>query len=92
MNGFDTRFRAPGVGEDSDLDRRLRLAGVAVVALQHLAILLHLDHPRLAKDEANRVLGRRLAAEGRAVTDHGLAELARALEREPPRPGAAAGG
>lgn len=92
VNGFDTRFRAPGVGEDSDLDRRLRLAGVAIVDLQHLAILLHLDHPRLAKDEANRALGRRLAAEGRAVTDHGLAELARELEREPPRPGAATGG
>ena len=45
VNGFDERYDGPGCGEDSDLQFRLGLAGVAGKSLRNLAVLYHLRHP-----------------------------------------------
>lgn len=56
VNGFDERYQAPYVGEDTDLEYRLRLHGFAFRHLKHLAIQYHVFHPRQPMDESNYAL------------------------------------
>lgn len=46
INGFDEGYDGPGCGEDSDIELRLRLLGLQPRSLRHLAIQIHLHHPR----------------------------------------------
>ncbi len=46
INGFDEVYDGPGCGEDSDVELRLRLHGLKARSLRHLAIQIHLHHPR----------------------------------------------
>jgi GT2 family glycosyltransferase len=46
VNGFDERYTAPGIGEDTDLCYRLKLKGSRFRNLKHAAIQYHLFHPR----------------------------------------------
>ena len=45
VNGFDEEYDGPGCGEDSDIELRLRLLGLAPHSLRHRAIQFHLHHP-----------------------------------------------
>ena len=56
VNGFDERYHAPYVGEDTDLEFRLRLHGLAFRHLKHLAIQYHFHHQRQATNESNYTL------------------------------------
>jgi GT2 family glycosyltransferase len=47
VNGFDERYTAPGIGEDTDLCYRLKLRGMRFENLKHTAIQYHLFHPRV---------------------------------------------
>jgi glycosyltransferase involved in cell wall biosynthesis len=53
INGFDERYKAPYVGEDTDLEYRLRLNGCKVKTLKHVAILFHLHHKRMPNTKIN---------------------------------------
>jgi glycosyltransferase involved in cell wall biosynthesis len=53
INGFDERYQAPYVGEDTDLEYRLRLKGCKFRHLKHLAIQYHYFHPRLKYSSSN---------------------------------------
>jgi glycosyltransferase involved in cell wall biosynthesis len=53
VNGFDERYRSPYVGEDTDLDFRLRLNGCNYRHLKHMAIQYHFYHRRLEFSDAN---------------------------------------
>ena len=44
INGFDERYEAPSIGEDSDVEFRLELNGVKVKSLNHIAVQYHLYH------------------------------------------------
>lgn len=46
VNGFNEEFEAAGIGEDSDLDWRLRRIGVRFKNIKYTAIQWHLYHPR----------------------------------------------
>lgn len=52
IDGFDERFESPGVGEDSDVRRRLELLGLRPLPVRHAAICYHLDHPRAVRTRA----------------------------------------
>ncbi len=54
VNGFDERYEAPSVGEDTDLCYRLKLAGIKVKTVKHIAIKYHLFHKRLNWDNNNK--------------------------------------
>jgi glycosyltransferase involved in cell wall biosynthesis len=54
VNGFDMRYEAPAIGEDSDIDYRLGLVGVHTRALKNLAIQLHIYHPWLDRESPNK--------------------------------------
>jgi len=53
INGFDERYKKPAVGEDTDIEFRLRNAGKKVKSVKHLAIQYHLYHKKLERDKAN---------------------------------------
>lgn len=44
INGFDERYEAPSIGEDSDVQFRLELNGVKIKSLNHIAVQYHLYH------------------------------------------------
>ncbi len=46
VNGFDEAYHTPGIGEDSDLEQRLRNNGVRMLSNKSVAIQYHLYHPR----------------------------------------------
>ena len=88
VNGFDERFEGYG-GEDQELAKRLRHAGVRRRQLKHAGLAIHLDHVSRAPDDPNDMSlpGNRMIAETlrtRAVRcergiDAHLAEFADAL-------------
>lgn len=53
VNGFDERFLSPAVGEDTDLELRLRRNGMKVRTLKHIAIQYHLYHKKLPREKRN---------------------------------------
>lgn len=53
VNGFDERYLSPYVGEDTDLEYRLRLNGCRFRHLKHLAIQYHHYHPRMEFGTSN---------------------------------------
>ena len=50
LNGFDERYVHPGTGEDTDLEARVRNAGMECLRAPHHALMLHRCHPRLPLD------------------------------------------
>ncbi len=53
INGFDERYEAPSIGEDSDIQFRLELNGIKIKSLNNIAVQYHLFHklqPRLQKN------------------------------------------
>ncbi|MBN1790354.1 MAG: glycosyltransferase [Bacteroidales bacterium] len=53
INGFDERYLSPYVGEDTDLEFRLRLNACKFKHLKHLAIQYHYYHHRLEFNDSN---------------------------------------
>lgn len=53
VNGFDERYEAPSVGEDTDLEARLRWKGVEIRTIKNMAVQFHFDHPQLNRPSAN---------------------------------------
>ena len=53
VNGFDERYQAPSIGEDSDLQFRLELIGVKVRSINHVAVQYHLFHKLQERDPVN---------------------------------------
>ena len=47
VNGFDEDYVRPGVGEDFDIEWRLKSAGLKKKSMKNKAIVYHLNHPRL---------------------------------------------
>ena len=50
LNGFDERYKYPTVGEDVDIEYRLRNANHKVKTLKFLAIQYHLWHKKLTRE------------------------------------------
>ena len=53
INGFDENYTGAGIGEDSDIEFRLRLIGAKFYSLRYLAILYHLHHKATREEESN---------------------------------------
>ncbi len=75
VNGFDERYTSPGLGEDADLELRLRAAGFAVRNLKLSACQYHLHHPRSYQvSDTNKALYRQTESSGAVRALQGLAE------------------
>lgn len=53
INGFDENYIGPGIGEDSDIEFRLRLINAKFRSLKNLAILFHLYHRKTKEENQN---------------------------------------
>lgn len=51
INGFDEDFTMPTTGEDSDIERRMRLLGIRMKSCRNAANMVHLDHPKVFNPE-----------------------------------------
>ena len=72
INGFDERYEAPSIGEDSDIQYRLELAGTKIRSLNNIAIQYHLYHTLQDRPQKNLDLFNEIKAEGRAFTLYGI--------------------
>jgi glycosyltransferase involved in cell wall biosynthesis len=72
INGFDEDFISAGVGEDTDLERRLRIIGLKSKSVKHYAICYHQYHPLVSGREDSIELFKNLEAEGRSRCVMGL--------------------
>lgn len=53
INGFDENYEGPGLGEDSDIEFRLRLTGAEFKSVRNKAIQYHLYHQKTKEAETN---------------------------------------
>jgi glycosyltransferase involved in cell wall biosynthesis len=53
INGFDERYQAPSIGEDSDVQFRLELLGITVKSLNNIAVQYHLYHKLQHRPDKN---------------------------------------
>ncbi len=75
INGFDERYEAPSIGEDSDLQFRLELNGVRIKSLNNIAVQYHLHHELLPRKEANLILFEEVKKSAKAKTDFGIKNI-----------------
>lgn len=74
INGFDMRYEAPAVGEDSDVDYRLNLMGITNKSLNGLAVQIHLYHPWLDRVSENWCILKDTITHERAWAELGVRE------------------
>ncbi len=72
INGFDERYEAPSIGEDSDVQFRLGLNGVKVKSLNHIAVQYHLYHKLQERLQINLDLFEEVKKLRLAFTPYGL--------------------
>lgn len=72
INGFDERYEAPSIGEDSDVEFRLGLNGVKVKSLNHIAVQYHLYHKLQERLQKNLDLFNKVKHSNLAYTPFGL--------------------
>jgi glycosyltransferase involved in cell wall biosynthesis len=72
INGFDERYEAPSIGEDSDVEFRLKLNGIKIVSLNHIAVQYHLYHHLLERPQENLNLFNKVKEEKLAFTPFGI--------------------
>jgi glycosyltransferase involved in cell wall biosynthesis len=72
INGFDERYEAPSIGEDSDIQFRLELSGVKIKSINHAAVQYHLYHKLQQRDPKNLQLFEEIKKSKTAFTPFGL--------------------
>jgi glycosyltransferase involved in cell wall biosynthesis len=72
INGFDERYEAPSIGEDSDVQFRLELNGIKVKSVNHIAVQYHLYHKLQERLQKNLDLFEEIKKSRLAFTPVGL--------------------
>lgn len=72
LNGFDERYLAPTVGEDTELEYRAGLAGIKIKSVRNLAIQYHLYHPKLSRVNDNWAIFEDTKSKGMSRTPYGI--------------------
>lgn len=72
INGFDERYEAPSIGEDSDVQFRLELNGIKIKSLNHIAVQYHLYHKLQERPQKNLDLFEEVKNSKLAFTRYGL--------------------
>lgn len=74
INGFDTRYEGAGFGEDSDIEYRLSLNGVAMIPFCNTAVQYHVFHRLLTRSNENESLYMEVVKQKKALSDFGLSQ------------------
>ena len=72
INGFDERYEAASIGEDTDIQFRLELDGQTIKPLVNIAVQYHLHHKLLPRARQNLVLFENVKKEGISYTPCGI--------------------
>lgn len=72
VNGFDERYEAPSIGEDTDLQFRLELNGIRIKSLNNIAIQYHLYHKLQERRPENLKLFEEVKRSRTAFTPFGI--------------------
>jgi glycosyltransferase involved in cell wall biosynthesis len=72
INGFDERYQAPAVGEDTDIEVRLVWNNVRIKMIKNLAVQYHFDHPKLKRSQVNMEIFNEVLKLKNPYTEHGL--------------------
>ena len=74
VNGFDERYEAPSIGEDSDVQFRLELSGVKIKSINHAAVQYHLYHKLQPRSPKNLELFGEIKQQKVAFTPFGISK------------------
>lgn len=72
INGFDERYEAPSIGEDSDVQFRLELNGAKIKSLNNIAVQYHLYHKLQPRPQENLDLFEKVKSEKKVYTSFGI--------------------
>lgn len=72
INGFDERYEAPSIGEDSDIQFRLELLDVSIKSLNNIAVQYHLYHRLQPRPQKNLELFEEIKREAKFYTQFGI--------------------
>ena len=72
INGFDERYEAPSVGEDTDVEFRLKLCSVEMKSLNNIAVQYHLYHKLQKRPKENLDLFNEIRKTGNYFTPFGI--------------------
>ncbi len=72
INGFDERYEAPSVGEDSDVEYRLGLCNIETRSLNNIAVQYHLHHKLQNRPQKNLDLFSEIKKNGNYFTPFGM--------------------
>ncbi|MGL5664813.1 MAG: glycosyltransferase [Shewanella sp.] len=72
INGFDERYEAPGIGEDSDIQFRLEGIGVKIKNIFYKANQVHIYHEELKRDSVNQSILDETIKKRKYITDYGI--------------------
>lgn len=81
LNGFDESFETPGLGEDTDLERRLKASGLTLKWVTHQAIQFHIWHPLTEVGEKSHKIFEALKQKGNIKALKGIEELQKMIPR-----------
>ena len=72
INGFDERYEAPSIGEDSDIQFRYELFGGGIKSLNNIAVQYHLYHEIKPRPQENLDLFEKIKSEKQYFTPSGI--------------------
>lgn len=72
INGFDERYQAPAVGEDSDIELRLIWNNVKMRMVKNIAVQYHIHHKKLPRSQKNMDIFEIVKREKTPFTEYGL--------------------
>lgn len=72
INGFDERYLAPSIGEDSDVQFRYELNGGKIKSLNNIAVQYHLYHKIQPRPKVNLLLFEEVKKNGQYFTSFGI--------------------
>jgi glycosyltransferase involved in cell wall biosynthesis len=75
INGFDENYSGPGIGEDSDIEFRLKLINANFISLKNLAVLFHLFHNNTLEERNNFDYFENVKSKGEAICRNGIIKL-----------------
>ena len=75
INGFDENYIGPGIGEDSDIEFRLRLIETKFKAIRNLAIQYHIYHEKTVEERRNFVYFHEVQKNNNHLCKNGLVKL-----------------
>jgi glycosyltransferase involved in cell wall biosynthesis len=72
INGFDERYEAPAIGEDTDIEYRLTGNNVRIQMIKNMAVQYHIYHKKLDRPNVNQTIFDLVKKERAYYTSYGI--------------------